>query len=997
MQIRKLTTTRAVLGAVAAAALIAGNDAHAAVTGQWDFNTGTLGATLGGTALWYLDYAGGPTELQTEFLTMDIGGQPAKVMKAPPCIYTMGYGMPTPADPNGGGAYVNQWTLIMDIMYPTESDRKWRTFIETDLWSVDVDAELFVNTSNGIGISQIYNGQILPNVWHRVAFVIDQSEGVNQIRKYIDGNEVGVQAAGGPDGRWALVPYSEAWLFTDNDSDVAVGYINSIQLHDTALTRGQILALAGATAAGIPQDLPQIPSFVENRVPAKDAVNASPKPAIQAVLNAGSTTVTPASIKLSLDGVEKAATVTPSGNTFNVSYTPPALFEPLSVHTLRLAWTDSLAGAKSDEWSFTVADYKEVELSAPLVFENFDAVAEGELPSGWVATNLTDNPTGTIDFTNPNSDAYLDFVVISSNTVAQVFNANRRNMMPVVVNGEPLSSLISGNFAYAESDTRSGTQVQVLISPDFNLTGKTDIYLSFHSIYTQNQDSLGAVEYSIDQGQTWLPALYMLAVPDVIRDTEGNVDAVATFETVRGDQAHGLAYGAYIGATVSPALAPFVSARIDDDQFESKRVEVLRLAQADNQPKVRLRFMQTGTGSWYFGIDDVGLYSMPAFPPTIVTQPLSQHVSVGAALTLEVAAQGKEPITYQWKFNGQNIAGATAASYTIASVQTANAGEYTAVASNNGGSVQSSKAIIEVFAGAITENLVAHLKFEDAFTDSSGRGNNGTVGGGAPSFVDGLVGKALHLGSTEDYVTLGTPVDLDFGIDTDFSIAFWTRLNVFTDDPSFIGNKDWDSGGNQGYVLSTDDDRHFQWNLAGAPGGRKDYDGPPDVLTETEWHHITVTFDRTGYAATYIDGTWRNSTSLAGSQNDVNTPSGMATNIGQDGAGDYGPRFSDTDIDDLGVWRRVLTPQEIAAVVDAGKAGKDLSTVAIVPPPELKLAPPTVANSQVTLTWNGAADVKLQKTTSLSPSNWQDVAGTQGKSSHTEPVAGSAAFYRLAK
>ena len=48
----------------------------------------------------------------------------------------------------------------------------------------------------------------------------------------------------------------------------------------------------------------------------------------------------------------------------------------------------------------------------------------------------------------------------------------------------------------------------------------------------QNQDSLAALEYSVDQGQTWLPALYLLDGNDVIRAIDGNVDGAATFTRV---------------------------------------------------------------------------------------------------------------------------------------------------------------------------------------------------------------------------------------------------------------------------------------------------------------------------------------------------------------------------------------------------------------------------------------------------------------------------------
>ena len=47
-----------------------------------------------------------------------------------------------------------------------------------------------------------------------------------------------------------------------------------------------------------------------------------------------------------------------------------------------------------------------------------------------------------------------------------------------------------------------------------------------------------------------------------------------------------------------------------------------RLPKADNQSKVRLRFAQAGTGSWYFGIDNVGFYSITQVaPPQFTAQP----------------------------------------------------------------------------------------------------------------------------------------------------------------------------------------------------------------------------------------------------------------------------------------------------------------------------------------------------------------------------------------
>ncbi len=272
--------------------------------------------------------------------------------------------------------------------------------------------------------------------------------------------------------------------------------------------------------------------------------------------------------------------------------------------------------------SMTVAEATNIYLPPPLYLEAFDSVAEGAMPTGWSVTNATTSQTLGFNLSDPLSDTYKDFVVISSNRLASVFGTDRLSMPPIKVNGIALSSLVSGKLAYADSDRRANSpssQVNIMFTSDYNLTGNSNIFVSFHSLYEQNQDSLGALEYSIDQGLNWLPVIYMIDADDIIRDDGGNIDAVTTLNTARSDQAYGFAYSAFIAAPVTPTLAPFISGRVNDDAVESKRVELFRLPMADGRPNVRFRFLQTGTSSWYWGIDDFGLYSIPIEPPRFLS------------------------------------------------------------------------------------------------------------------------------------------------------------------------------------------------------------------------------------------------------------------------------------------------------------------------------------------------------------------------------------------
>jgi hypothetical protein len=755
--------------------------------------------------------------------------------------------------------------------------------------------------------------------------------------------------------------------------------------------------------------------------PGVNATKVLPSTTINGTIVDGDTAqVVPTSVELFYDGAKVDANPQKTGNKTSYSYDPPGLLKPLSVHKVKLTFADTTGNVRTNEYQFTVAEFGNIALPTPFYFENFDSVPEGSLPAGWTVENLTDQLTPGEDLDDPLSDSYLNWVVISRERVISIGAANRwsasdrLSVLPgQFVNGIEVTDLVTGNFIYAESDQRGGTQVQYLFTPDINCSGKSNVFVSYRSIYTQNQDNIASVEYSIDGGMTWLPIVYMLDGPDIFKDASGNIDALKTLTNVVaccGDQPWytdpatgermGGYYGAYVGAASNlwPTLGPYISARVNDDQIESKRVELYRLPQADNQPKVRLRFAQAGTASWFFGIDDFGLYEIQqAIAPKITTQPLAQVASAGTSATFQVAATGTEPLAYQWKKDDNPISGATNATLTLSSLTAADAGDYNCIVSNAGGEAVSAKAHLDIFSGLISQDLVVHLKFDNDLNDASGRGNNGSSVG-LVTFSQGKVGpNAVHISSGSDYVTLGAPADLNFGAATDFSVVFWARAVAWDGDPSFVGNKDWDSGGNQGWVIATDDDGHFQWNFAGPPGSRKDYDGPPGTFSDHEWHHIAVTFKRTGNAVSFVDGKQVDSRPLTANENNVNTPADMATNIGQDGTGTYGSAFTDLDVDDLGIWRRVLTPQEVAAIYAAGGQGKDLSTVVVGGAAELKIGSITLSGSNVTITWVGAPGVKLQRTLSLSPADWQDVPGTEGAASAIQSVTGTSAFYRLKK
>jgi hypothetical protein len=85
-------------------------------------------------------------------------------------------------------------------------------------------------------------------------------------------------------------------------------------------------------------------------------------------------------------------------------------------------------------------------------------------------------------------------------------------------------------------------------------------------------------------------------------------------------------------------------------------------------------------------------------PPTISTQPQSRTNMAGSDASFSVLASGTLPLSYQWRFNGTAITGATTNLLTLNSVQTTNAGSYDVVVTNLAGWTTSAVATLTVLA-----------------------------------------------------------------------------------------------------------------------------------------------------------------------------------------------------------------------------------------------------------------------------------------------------------
>lgn len=120
--------------------------------------------------------------------------------------------------------------------------------------------------------------------------------------------------------------------------------------------------------------------------------------------------------------------------------------------------------------------------------------------------------------------------------------------------------------------------------------------------------------------------------------------------------------------------------------------------------------------------------------PTIAAHPQSRTVPVGGSYTFSVTVNGTGPFTYSWGFRQKGATSietfglATGPSYTIGSVQTADAGAYVVSVSSSGGNVTSNEATLTVTpVTTSTDTTLANIS------------SRGVVGTGSGVLIAGLV------------------------------------------------------------------------------------------------------------------------------------------------------------------------------------------------------------------------------------------------------------------
>lgn len=228
-------------------------------------------------------------------------------------------------------------------------------------------------------------------------------------------------------------------------------------------------------------------------------------------------------------------------------------------------------------------------------------------------------------------------------------------------------------------------------------------------------------------------------------------------------------------------------------------------------------------------------------------------------------------------------------------------------------------AVLPSIAGSQDTSLVLYLSFDEEDVeeeqDLSPYGNNGTIGG-FPEWTDGKFGKALVFDSVDDQVVVPTSENLD--IEDEITMMAWALAdeNLTADWRTVVGKSPTSVLGQNSfaYDIRTDQTGTLRFSL-NIEGVWTHVMGP--ILGIDTWYHIAGTYDGSTMIL-YLDGEAIGNTATSGSINVVADPVCVGNIV--DAAGGGFNEYWSGAIDEVRIWNRALSEEEVKRNMTQGKA-----------------------------------------------------------------------------
>ena len=233
-------------------------------------------------------------------------------------------------------------------------------------------------------------------------------------------------------------------------------------------------------------------------------------------------------------------------------------------------------------------------------------------------------------------------------------------------------------------------------------------------------------------------------------------------------------------------------------------------------------------------------------------------------------------------------------------------------------------------------------------------GNHGTLRNGA-TFAAGVVGQAFSFDGVDDYVEVASSPTLQFGT-ADFTIDFWAKIldpfgnvqvlittqAVITDPPGISVHSRAISPPVNTVMFDIRDGVNSQTLTVPVP-------------TDLQFHHFAFTRSGTDIKG-YVDGVDQTTVVNAVGVANMNSPSNLL--FGRSGSSSPAAFYFAGQLDELEIFNRALSAAEVAALFNAGSAGKCKVNV------EIDIKPGELPNS-VNPRNNGVVPVAILTTTTF--------------------------------
>ena len=311
--------------------------------------------------------------------------------------------------------------------------------------------------------------------------------------------------------------------------------------------------------------------------------------------------------------------------------------------------------------------------------------------------------------------------------------------------------------------------------------------------------------------------------------------------------------------------------------------------------------------------------------PQITGQPVEQVATPGKIASFSVVVADARAVTFQWKFNGTGIPGATGDSLLLPNVSAANEGKYSVVVTNSAGNVTSASAALMLGSdrdgprAPLPPGLIALWRGETDASDLIG-GHDGTFFAGevvtAPSITaSGKVGGAFDFDGT---VNVRVPDNAALR-PTQFTAEAWVFPTVPTSRQTVVARGDFMNT----WMLELINNEPNFWSH-GADHFGNDHFGkvPSRPIPLNEWTHLAISFDGT-IKRLYINGAEVASKEKLKALFYDAAP--VPITIGSEWSNNKGGRFFNGRIDEVALYNRALTADEVYSIYEAGSLGKNLS------------------------------------------------------------------------